>query len=119
MARSSLRRYDVQATYALGASLFSVVPLIGAVVLMLRNWDGDLGAVVHGSGGKFLPILAICIALAMLSGGVGLVMGINSAGQRRNERERRSWIGFFLGGAVVTGSLIVGIAYVMLRFGIR
>ncbi|MCH9058369.1 MAG: hypothetical protein IIB55_07060 [Planctomycetes bacterium] len=116
MARSSLRRYDVQATYALGASLFSVVPLIVAVVLLLRNWDPNLGAVVYGFKGKFLPILGVCVALAGVTGAVGVVMGLNSAGQRRNDKERRSWIGFFLGGAVVTGSIIVGIAFLMLRF---
>ena len=116
MARSSLRRYDVQATYALGAALFSVVPLIGAVMLLLRNWNRDLGALVYGSGGRFLALLGILIGLAAVSGGVGLVMGLNSAGQRRNDQERRSWIGFFLGGAVVTGSIIVGIAFIMLRF---
>jgi hypothetical protein len=118
MARSSLRRYDVQATYALAASLFSVVPLIGAVALMLRNWNGDLGQIVHGTGGKFLPMLGVCVALAVVSGGVGLVLGLNSAGQRRNDKERRSWIGFFLGSAAVTGGIIVGIAFLMLRFSI-
>ena len=118
MARSSLRRYDVQASYALGASLFSVLPLVGAAFMLVRNWNSELGHLVYGSGGKFMALLAILIALAAVSGGVGLVMGLNSAGQRRNDQERRSWIGFFLGSAVVTGSIIVAIAFVMLRFHI-
>ncbi len=116
MARSSLRRYDVQATYAMGAALFSVVPLIAGILLLLRNWDPVLGKIIYGFSGKFLPMLGICIVLAALSGAVAVVMGLNSAGQRRNDQERRSWIGFFLGGAVVTSSIIVAIAFLMLRF---
>lgn len=116
MARGSLRRYDVQATYAVLTSLLSVAPLAGAIFLLLRNWESELGAIVHGSQGSFLPALAVCVGLAGVGGAVGLVLGINSAGQRRNDKQRLSWTGFFVGSAVVTGTIIVAIAFVMLRF---
>ena len=45
----------------------------------------------------------------------GCLLGFNSAGQRRNDKQARSWTGFFVGGAVLTFNLILVIALYMIR----
>ena len=115
MARASLRRYDVQAVYALVFSLASVVPMLGGVYLFYRNFTFELAAIVYQQGSKFLPFYLGAAALAGLLSGIGFLLGWNSAGQRRNQRPTWSWAGFFVGGAVATVTVILLLAFVMLR----
>ena len=110
-----LRRYDVQAKYAMVLSLGSVLPLVGAAALAIRNYDGTLGQIVHGTEGLFLPAFLACLGLSLLAGVIGSALGMNSAGQRRNDRAAWSWTGFFVGSTVVASNLILLIAYGMLR----
>ena len=115
MARASLRRYDVQAVYALVFSLASVVPLLGGVYLFFRNFTFDLAAVVYQQGSMFQSSYLGVAALAGLLSGIGFLLGWNSAGQRRNQRPTWSWAGFFVGGVVATLSVVLLLAFVMLR----
>ena len=115
MGIGGLRRYDVQAKYALVLSLGSVLPLIGAATLALRNYDHNLGQIVYGSKGVFLPLFLACLGLSLLPGAVGSVLGLSSAGQRRNDKPAWAWIGFLVGSSVVTANLILMIAYWMLK----
>lgn len=116
MAFDKLRRYDVQASWGCVLSLFSAVPMLGALLLTYRNYRHDLGQIVYGAQGIWLPAFAACVLASMIVAGVGFVFGWSSAGQRRNDKQGRSWIGFFAGGAVLTVDLIVLLAFVMLRF---
>ena len=115
MRLGSLRRFDVQATYASVLAIISAAPALAAATLMLRRYNSELGQVVYGSGSRFLPVFLGIILVSMLFSAVGLLLGWNSAGQRRNDKPARSWIGFFLGGGVLTFDLILLIAFYMLR----
>ncbi len=115
MALRHLRRYDVQANYACVLSIISVVPLLGAAALALRNYNDELGQIIYGSEGFFLPMFGGCLLLSMVPSALGLALGWSSAGQRRNDKPRRSWLGFFVGGGVMTVDLILLIAFWMLR----
>ena len=116
MGFGQLRRYDVQAKYALMLSVGSVIPFLGAVAITIRNYDGDLGHIVHGSKGLFLPVFLGCLGLSVVAGAIGAAFGLSSAGQRRNDKPAWSWIGFLLGSGMVTFDIILLIAYWMLRF---
>lgn len=117
MGVGSLRRYDVQASYALFFALGSLFPLAGAVGIGLSRYQSDLGQIVYGgSKGLFVPAYFGCVLLSMVCGGLGFVFGWSSAGEPRNDKQRRSWIGFFLGGSVVTCDMILTLAFFMLRF---
>lgn len=111
MAFGHLRRYDVQAKYALVASLVSVPPLVGTCWLVMSRFNAELQQIVYGSGGKFVPALFGCILLSSIPAFGAFVLGWNSAGQRRNDKSTRSWIAFFVGGTVVTCNVIVLIAF--------
>ena len=115
MALPSLRRFDVQARYAVILSFISVVPFLGAAGLVWRNYDRELGQIVYGAQGRFLPTFVGCVLLSMLPGALGFLFGWSSAGQRRNDKPARSWVGFFLGGTVLTLDIIMLIAFYLLR----
>lgn len=116
MKLASLRRFDVQANYACILSLASVVPCLGAAFFALRNYRHELGQIVFGTKGYFVPVFLGCLLLSIIPGTIGFVLGWNSAGQRRNDKPKLSWIGFFVGGGVLTVNLILLIAFMMLRF---
>lgn len=116
MGLSSLRRFDVQAKYAAVLAVASLVPFLGALILILRNYRHDLGQIVYGAQGSFLMIFAACVLLSAVPSGVGFLLGWSSAGQRRNDKPTHSWVGFFLGGSVLTFNLILLIAFYMLRW---
>ena len=86
-----------------------------AAALAARNYEPTLGQIVYGSKGNFLPMFLGCVVLSMVPSVVAMILGISSAGQRRNDKPTHSWIGFFVGGSVLTFDLILVIALLMLR----
>lgn len=115
MAQGSLRRYDVQAKYSLVLSVLAVVPMVGAIGLFLRNFRWELGNIVYGKTSSYASMFLAAVAVAAVLGVLGFVLGWSSAGQRRNDKQTRSWIGFFVGGTVVTLSIILLLAFWKLR----
>ncbi len=115
MAMASLRRYDVQATYSLFLSLASIAPFVAAVVATAARYKSDLGAIVYSGNSKFLMGFLGCVALSALIAATGFILGWNSAGQRRNEKSGRSWLGFYVGGMTLTLNIVLLIAFWMLR----
>ncbi len=94
----------------------SVVPFLGAMGMVLRNYRHDLGQIIYGAQGRFVMVFLACILLSAVPSGVGFLLGWSSAGQRRNDKPAHSWVGFFLGGCVLTFNLILLIAFYMLRW---
>ncbi len=115
MVLRNLRRYDVQAKYAFALAMVSIVPSIAALWMGWRRFDADLGRIIYGSQGRFMLAFVGCVALSMAPAALGFVMGWSSAGQRRNDQSRRSWIAFFVGGGVLTLNVVLLIAFFMLR----
>ena len=115
MPAGRLRRYDVQATYACVLSMVSIPLFFAAVSLILRNLDWDLRQIVYRSEGLFLPALAVCVLASMAAAALGFLFGWSSAGQRRNDRQIRSWVGFFVGGTILTFDTILAIAFFMFQ----
>ena len=110
-----LRRYEVQASYSLRLGVLAVFPFLGAAYLAYSRYDSVLAQIIYGSRGKFVPAFAGCVLLSLAAAGLAFILGVNSAGQRRNDKSARSWAGFFLGGSIATLDLILMIAFYMLR----
>lgn len=118
MILGQFRRFDVQANVAFLLSLLSTAPFLAALALTIRNYNGDLIQIAYGSGSKFVPLLLGCLLLSMAPSFLGFVLGWSSAGQRRNDKSNRSWIGFFVGGLVLTLDVILLLAFWKLRLEI-
>ncbi|NOT00550.1 MAG: hypothetical protein HOP29_07970 [Phycisphaerales bacterium] len=114
----SFRRYDVQARWAVGVAVTALAPLGVAVWSLLRRYDGQLGAISYSRQGLFLPGFLATIGVTGLMAAVAVVLGFNSAGQRRNDRQGLSWAGFFMGTAVLSLSLIALAAFMSLRMAV-
>lgn len=115
MTFSHLRRFDVQAQYAVILSIVSAIPGLFGFYLVCGRYDGQLRQIIYGAEGRFVLALGACMVASALPAAIAFVLGWSSAGQRRNDRQRRSWFGFFLGGAVLTMDAILMLAFVMLR----
>lgn len=116
MATLNLRRFEVQARLGLYLSLLAALPMLVAAWLVISRFQRDLGQIVYGSGGKFLLAFFGMLLASMLPALIGFGLGLSSAGQRRNDASKQSWLGFFLGGTVLTIDLILVLAFLMLRF---
>ena len=115
MVLGSLRRYDVQAKYALALAMVSIIPSVAALWMGWRRFDSDLGRIIYGSQGRFVLAFMGCVLLSAVPAALGFIMGWSSAGQRRNDQSGRSWIAFFVGGGVLTLNVVLLIAFFMLR----
>lgn len=111
MARRSLRRYDTQAKWSLWISLLSLVTVIVLAGLEVRNFNSQLKVIAFAKQSPYQMAVLGCVAITVLLSTAGLLLGISSAGQRRNELQRRSWAGFFIGTGVLSLALILFVAF--------
>lgn len=108
MAKFSLRRYDTQARLSVILSLASVVTLIGQVFAIWRERSPDPKETMTFYYGPYAKIAIWSVtAITLMLAIAGFGMGLSSAGQRRNNRQKLSWIGFFVGAGVLVLTLIV------------
>lgn len=115
VALPRFRRFDVQARYSLAISLASILPLAVAAYASFSRYDHGLRVIQFSKAGMFRPGFLACVALAGLLAVTGIVLGFNSAGQRRNDQERKSWAGFFIGMASCCLTIIVFAAFWFLK----
>jgi len=115
VAKGSIRRFDVQAKWAAWLALASIVPCVMMAGLIGRNWQPDINQIVFGNP-VFQFIFFACAGTAMLLSTFGVALGYNSAGQRRNNLQRRSWLGFFLGAGTLAVAFILLAAFWLLKF---
>ena len=105
MAKFSLRRPDTQARVSLITSLASVVTLAGLIAVVIHETDFTERVVYYGWVANIAVLGAT--ALTLMLSAVGFGLGLSSAGQRRNDKQKWSWIGFFVGAGVLCLTLIV------------
>ncbi len=118
MGMPSLRKFDVQARFGLTASIAAIVPCLAGFAALFRNYNHELRAIPYGKEGMFQIIILGCVLAAGGLSVVGLGLGFNSAGQRRNKDSGKSWIGFFIGTGVLSLTIIMFYAFWKLRFQI-
>lgn len=109
------RQSETQARYAYTCAILSAIPCAAAAALAWRNYDPVLGQIRYGASGNWLVAFAAAALAGMALGAIGFALGWSSLLRPRNERPGRSWIGFFLGGTVLTVCLILLLAFYMIR----
>ena len=100
MVKFSLRRYESQALASVVLGIVSCVTLIAQALVVFRHMNFAEWTVLYGNPNRRYLIFC-ATAVTLLLGLSALGLGLNSAGQRRNERPQMSWVGFFLGVGVV------------------
>ncbi len=118
MARASFRRFDVQAKWSLLCSLAAIPPLLAVAFLEYQRFDAEMTMIPYRSAGpRHLAILAGIAAAGLLSL-IGIALGLNSAGQRRNDKQKQSWLGFFVGAAALSLTIILFAAFQILGLSV-
>ncbi len=111
MAKFSLRRYEDQARVSLAAGLASAVTFLVLLALVVRRFSVQELAVFYGQR-TYMAVVAAAAVTALLAV-IGFGLGINSVGQRRNEKQVLSWAGFFIGAAVLVLTICVCIFFLL------
>ncbi|GJM24210.1 MAG: hypothetical protein DHS20C16_06250 [Phycisphaerae bacterium] len=102
-----MRRFDVQAKYAMYCSIGAILGLGGLAVLIFRNFRKLERAVVFSRESMFAPAVFVVTAATLLLAATAAMMGFNSAGQKRNTNNKQSWIAFFVGTAAASLTIIL------------
>jgi len=118
MGMSSFRRFDVQARWSLLFSVAAMLTCMPVAFLALKNWRSDINQILFSAKTMFQPAYMGGCALAILLACFGTALGFNSAGQRRNDRQKQSWLGFFLGVAALLLAILLLVAFMLLKYQI-
>ena len=105
MAKFSLRRYDTQARVSAIFALASILTLIVMTYFVFRGTEWSEFVIYYGRNRKPIVYLAAAVNLFMATVAFGL--GFNSAGQRRNDKQQLSWIGFFVSAGVIVMTFVL------------
>jgi Na+/H+-dicarboxylate symporter len=117
MGMTNFRKFDVQARWSLLFSSFAAFCVICIVGLIFRNWNSQLQSIAFGHGTMFQKVIFFIFVVSVLASLFGLALGWNSAGQKRNDKQKASWIGFFLGTAALSITIVCAYAFMTLRQG--
>ena len=107
MAKLSLRRYEDQARISVYLSIAALVFVAALAVLILQHLVVKEKVIPYNPKSLRMPLVYAFGLTALGLGAAGFGLGLNSAGQRRNDKPTHSWIGFFLGAGAITLSLIL------------
>jgi hypothetical protein len=110
VAKFSLRRFEDQARASVALGIVACVSLIFQAGMVFRHIDWGQKVILYGSSSRRYLVM-MTAALSILIGIAALGLGLNSAGQRRNEKPKLSWTGFFLGAGVICLAIIFYIAF--------
>lgn len=115
MKLPNFRLYTVQATASLVAALLGLLTIAMLTWFVFHNFDFH-EKVVHynpeaGFGALRRPMVIVSTGAAMLIGVAAGVLGFNSLGQKRNDRQGRSWLGMMIGAAVLAFAPILFYAW--------
>jgi hypothetical protein len=107
--------YELQAKLSVGLAIVGGLSALFAGFCILSRLDLQTFLFTYDPQGKrFLAVMA-GLAMGMLTGGIGFLVGFNSAGQRLNKQNRLSWTGFFLSAAVIALTISCGILLFVTR----
>lgn len=113
---SKQNTYEKQARLSIYLAAVGGAATLGVLYLLGRNFKDFW--IVYNPHSKWLPMLGGTIFIGLLAGVIGLFVGFNSAGQRRNTLSRLSWTGFFLSALVVVLILSASIFFFFTRYAV-
>lgn len=107
--------YEKQSQLSLLLAGVSALFTVGLAGLMYKNFHREYFEIIYAANGKWYPIVLGVIALGLVSGGIGFLIGLNSAGQKRNTKSKLAWQGFFGNALTVTLTLCLALFFLLTR----
>lgn len=101
--------YEMQAKLSVALAIIGGLSALFAAFCILSRLDYQTFLFTYNPQGKRYLAVMGGLVLGILTGGIGFLVGFNSAGQRLNKQNRLSWTGFFLSAAVITLTISCGI----------
>ena len=114
-ARTRRNAHESQALYSLAAAGVGALGVIAVLGLFVRNFQWAESELKFGAGSLAYYGYIAGVGLAGLGGLVGMILGFQSAGQKRNSLNRLSWLGFFASAALVTIAACGGLIFAFLK----
>ena len=118
MARRRKTTYEDQAKLSVVLAVVGGVCVLASTVFILQRFDFRNFWIVYNPRSLRLFAIGIPLAAAMGASGIGFLIGLNSAGQRLNKKNKLSWTGFFLNATVITLALCCGIFFWLAKYAI-
>lgn len=115
MAAKERLGFETQALLSIAFAIIGALATLAAAALVFRNFKADSGFTYYNAKGMWYPILGVALLGALGSSVIGIALGFNSAGQKRNTQSTRSWVGFFMCAGVLAFALIVGMFFFFTR----
>lgn len=105
MKMPNFRLHQTQATTAMLVGVMGLLSLAALAAVVLKNFNRDTWTILYneesGWGQYRKPLTYIFSLTTILVGAVALALGFNSLGQKRNEKQGRSWLGMTLGAIAI------------------
>ncbi len=115
MKLPNFRLYGVQATASLLIAVLGLLCLAALTYFVFHGFNNQETVIRYDPQGRFgayRPSLVYgTTAIAFVVGGVAGLLGFNSLGQKRNEKQGHSWLGMTLGALVVAVAPVLFFAW--------
>lgn len=114
-----LNAHEKQAKLSLLLAGISILFAVGLTGLIFRNFHAQFFEVIYDANGRFYPIILATIAVAGITSAIGFLIGLNSAGQKRNTLSKLSWQGFFVNAIALTLTLCMALFFFLTKLGVQ
>ena len=123
MKMPNFRLYDTQATFGATLGVLGLLSIFVLCVLVFKNFDAQQKVIWFNPASKGLsrfrePAVLTVAAGTVLIGGVAGILGFNSLGQKRNNRQGMSWLGLALGALSIVLAALALMAWNRMRISI-
>jgi len=113
-----MRLHETQATTSMMLGILGWLSLAALCVVVLKNFNTQSWTILYSERstlGRYRKgLVMLFAAVTFLIGVVSLGLGFNSLGQKRNNKQGRSWMGMLMGGVCVALSPVLFAAWRML-----
>ncbi len=103
--------YETQSKLSLALGAAGLLCFLVAAVGVFYKFDyQDFVVAMDSQGMRFLGVIG-ATAAAVVTGGIGALLGFNAAERKQNPRTGAAWMGFFLSSAALTLALCLFVVF--------
>lgn len=111
MKRPNFRLYGTQATASVYLGVFGLLLIAMLTVFVFKGFNFEHRVVPYNAKeglSRFRPYLVYAAtAMSLVTGFVAGTLGFSSLGQKRNQKQGRSWLG------MLTGAMVISLAPIL------